>query len=71
MLFSQVDTETKYKAKNLIDVPIYRGGDALSAQVKAGLENGGLSPAGVALLGAALAAAWAINGWWLGKRPAR
>jgi AAA family ATP:ADP antiporter len=71
MLFSQVDTETKYKAKNLIDVPIYRGGDALSAQVKAGLENGGLSPSGVALLGAVLAAAWAINGWWLGKRASR
>jgi AAA family ATP:ADP antiporter len=68
MLFSAVDTETKYKAKNLIDVPVYRGGDALSAQVKAGLENGGLSPSGVALLGAGLAATWALNGWWLGRR---
>lgn len=68
MLFSVVDTETKYKAKNLIDVPVYRGGDALSAQVKAGLESGGLSTAGVALLGAGLAAAWALNGWWLGRR---
>jgi AAA family ATP:ADP antiporter len=71
MLFSRVDTETKYKAKNLIDVPVYRGGDALSAQVKAGLESGGLSAAGVALLGAALAAAWAVNGWWLGRRAGR
>lgn len=68
MLFSAVDTETKYKAKNLIDVPVYRGGDALSAQVKAGLEGGGLSTAGVALLGAGLAAAWALNGLWLGRR---
>ena len=68
MLFSRVDTETKYKAKNLIDVPIYRGGDALSAQVKGALEGGGLPAAGVALLGAALAAAWALNGWWLGRR---
>jgi AAA family ATP:ADP antiporter len=68
MLFSRVDHETKYKAKNLIDVPVYRGGDALSAQVKAGLESGGLSTAGVALLGAGLAAAWALNGWWLGRR---
>lgn len=71
MLFSRVDTETKYKAKNLIDVPVYRGGDALSAQVKAALESGGLSTAGVALLGAALAAAWAANGWWLGRRSER
>jgi AAA family ATP:ADP antiporter len=68
MLFSLVDTETKYKAKNLIDVPVYRGGDALSAQVKGALEAGGLSTAGVALLGAGLAAAWAVNGWWLGRR---
>ena len=68
MLFSHVDTETKYKAKNLIDVPVYRGGDALSAQVKAGLESGGLSASGVALLGAGLAASWALNGWWLGRR---
>ncbi len=70
MLFSLVDTETKYKAKNLIDVPVYRGGDALSAQVKTGLEAGGMSLAGVALLGAALASAWALNGWWLGRRQA-
>ncbi len=70
MLFSLVDTETKYKAKNLIDVPVYRGGDALSAQLKTGLEAGGLSMAGVAVLGAALAAAWALNGWWLGRRQA-
>ncbi len=71
MLFSVVDTETKYKAKNLIDVPVYRGGDALSAQVKTALEAGGLASAGVALLGAALAAAWALNGLWLGRRQAR
>ena len=68
MLFSLVDTETKYKAKNLIDVPVYRGGDALAAQLKTALEAGGLSNAGVALLGAGLAAAWALNGWWLGRR---
>ena len=63
-----VDTESKYKAKNLIDVPVYRGGDALSAQVKTALEAGGLGSVGVALLGAALAALWALNGWWLGHQ---
>lgn len=68
MLFSQVDTETKYKAKNLIDVPVYRGGDFVSAQVKTALESGGLGTAGIALMGAVLAAAWAVNGWWLGRR---
>lgn len=68
MLFSTVDTETKYKAKSLIDVPVYRGGDALSAQVMAALEAGSRSNAAVALLGGVLAALWALNGWWLGRR---
>lgn len=67
MLFSRVSTETKYKAKNLIDVPVYRGGDFLSAQLKTALEAGGLAPAGIAVMGAALAGAWAMNGWWLGR----
>ena len=68
MLFSKVDTETKYKAKNTIDVPVYRGGDALSAQVNNALSTGGLSPERVAVLGAGLAAAWALNGFLLGRR---
>src|ERR1019366_3756907 len=65
MLFSRVDTETKYKAKNLIDVPVYRGGDALVAQMTAAINSAGYSPA---LFGAAFAAAWAAMGWWLGRR---
>jgi AAA family ATP:ADP antiporter len=63
MLFSRVDTESKYKAKNLIDVPVYRGGDAIVAQISAG----GLGPTPLALLGAGVAAAWATNGYLLGR----
>jgi AAA family ATP:ADP antiporter len=70
MLFSRVDTETKYKAKNAIDVPVYRGGDALVAQVNSVLRNTGMSAAYIALLGAGVAAAWAVNGYLLGRsRP--
>jgi len=65
MLFSQLDTETKYKAKNLIDVPVYRGGDALVAKVTTAVNAAGYSPA---LLGAAFAAVWVGVGWWLGRR---
>lgn len=65
MLFSELDTETKYKAKNLIDVPVYRGGDALVAKITTAVNAAGWSPA---LLGAAFAAAWAGMGWWLGRR---
>jgi AAA family ATP:ADP antiporter len=67
MLFSRVDTETKYKAKNTIDVPVYRGGDALSSQVETGLVSGGMPLTGVAVLGAAVAAVWAVVGFMLGR----
>jgi ATP:ADP antiporter, AAA family len=68
MLFSNVGLEEKYKAKNFVDVPVYRGGDALAAQVLDGLKAGGLSAVSVSILGAVIAAVWAVNGWWLGRR---
>lgn len=68
MLFTAVDTETKYKAKNVLDVVVYRGGDAISGWVKTGLGSAGLGAAGVALVGAGIAATWAAVGFWLGRR---
>jgi AAA family ATP:ADP antiporter len=55
ILFTSVDTETKYKAKNLIDVVVYRGGDALSAWVRGGLKASGLSFSAIAVVGAGIA----------------
>ena len=40
MLWSRLDTETKYKAKNFIDVTVYRFSDAVVAQVQDALEGG-------------------------------
>lgn len=68
ILFSRVDNETKYKAKNVIDVPVYRGSDAITAQLSTALEGGALGTSAVALIGAIVATVWAVNGWWLGKR---
>jgi AAA family ATP:ADP antiporter len=68
ILFSRVDNETKYKAKNVIDVPVYRASDAITAQVSTALEGGALGTSAVALIGAIVATVWAANGWWLGKR---
>jgi AAA family ATP:ADP antiporter len=67
MLFSRMDTETKYKAKNAIDVPVYRGGDALIAQVDSRLDGAGMSPQNIALIGAGAAVLWAVNGVLLGR----
>lgn len=68
MLFTVVDPETKYKAKNVIDTAIYRAGDAVSAWVKTGIDALSGHPATVALAGAVLAIVWAGLGWWLGRR---
>lgn len=68
MLWSPLDRETKYKAKNTIDVPVYRGADALSGQVNNAIVGSGYSAPAVALMGAVVAAAWAATGWWLGQR---
>ncbi|SDD50597.1 ATP:ADP antiporter, AAA family [Cupriavidus sp. YR651] len=68
MLFTVVDPETKYKAKNVIDTAIYRAGDAVSAWVKTAIDTLSGHPATVALAGAALAIVWASLGWWLGRR---
>jgi len=68
MLFTVVDPETKYKAKNVIDTAVYRAGDAVSAWVRTAIDALSGHAATVALAGAALAIAWAWLGWWLGRR---
>jgi AAA family ATP:ADP antiporter len=68
MLFSKLNTETKYKAKNFIDVPVYRFADYVGAQAKTGIDVVTTSPTVSVLAGAALAGVWALNGLWLGRR---
>jgi len=68
MLWGSLDTESKYKAKSFVDVPVYRAADYVGAQAKTALDAVNASPAGAALVGALLAAAWAVNGWLLGRR---
>ena len=67
MLWSALDRETKYKAKNFVDVPVYRGADAIFAQMDKGIHAIG-GPQAVAVVGAVAAAVWAVNGWWLGRQ---
>ncbi|HEX2494026.1 MAG TPA: Npt1/Npt2 family nucleotide transporter [Steroidobacter sp.] len=66
MLWSPLDAETKYKAKNTIDVPVYRGADALAAQLNNAISA--LGAGSVAMLGVAISAAWAMIGWRLSRR---
>jgi len=69
MLFTAVDRETRYKAKPVIDIVIYRGGDMLNAWGFTALTQGlGLGMAAVALVGAAIAVLWLVNGIYLGRQ---
>jgi AAA family ATP:ADP antiporter len=68
MLFSKVDKESKYKAKNVCDVAVYRIADAAFAQLKKLLDLVGMGGTAQALTAAGVAALWAVNGWWLGRR---
>lgn len=70
MLFTNVDAETKYKAKNAIDTFVYRGGDALFAWANVGIVAIGTTAA-AALVGAFVAGVWAAVGWLLGRRHDR
>jgi AAA family ATP:ADP antiporter len=69
MLFTVVDDETRYKAKPVIDIVVYRGGDMLSANVHLLLrETMALGLGGVAIIGAVIAAVWAASGVYLGRK---
>ncbi len=71
ILFTVVDRETKYKAKNFIDTVVFRGGDAVAGWLFAGLQAIGLGLAGIAFIGVPLAAIWAAVGIALGRAQDR
>ena len=75
VFYTVVTREEKYKAKNLIDVVIYRGSDALYGWVFNSLQGLGLKLAAIALCALPVAAGWlalsAALGWTQERRAAR
>jgi AAA family ATP:ADP antiporter len=68
MLFTIVDRETRFKAKPVIDIVLYRGGDMISAWAFTLLTTvGGLGLGAVAAVGAVIAVIWAFVGAYLGR----
>jgi AAA family ATP:ADP antiporter len=67
MLYVVLGREEKYKAKNFIDTVVYRGGDAISAWVYAGLRALGLSLSAIAFIAVPLALFWAGIAYRLGQ----
>jgi AAA family ATP:ADP antiporter len=68
MLFTVVSREDKYKAKNVIDTVVYRGGDALSSWTFAALAASGVGWTGLAVVAMPLAAGWLAVAVFLGRR---
>ncbi|HWK40330.1 MAG TPA: MFS transporter [Croceibacterium sp.] len=70
MLFTSVDAETKYKAKNTIDTLVYRAGDLVSGWVYTGIIWVA-STGAVAVAGMVAAGIWAVLGYFIGRRHDR
>ena len=68
MLFTVVDRESRFKAKSVIDIVVYRGGDMITAWAFTGLTQGiGLGLGAVAFVGTLIAGVWAFVGYFLGR----
>lgn len=68
MLFTAVDRESRFKAKPVVDVVMYRGGDAVWGMSFAALTDGlGLGLGVMGAIGAGIAALWALTGIYLGR----
>ncbi|OYX32381.1 MAG: hypothetical protein B7Y99_08730 [Caulobacterales bacterium 32-69-10] len=71
-LFTVVDREDKYKAKNVIDNAVFRGSDVVNAWIFNLMHFGaGLSLSAIALIGAPIAAGWFALSLALGRAQAR
>jgi AAA family ATP:ADP antiporter len=66
MLFTLVDQESKYKAKNVIETVVYRFGDLSSSWLSAAVLPFGV--AGLAILGIAISVFWFPIAVLLGRR---
>ena len=67
VFYTVLGREEKYKAKNLIDVIIYRGSDALYGWVFDSLQLLGLKLGSIALVAAPVAAIWLVLSAMLGR----
>jgi len=70
-LFTPLDAESKYKAKNFIDTAVYRGGDAGSIWIFSWLRAAGIDFAAMAGWMVVVAVVWFATAFLLGRRHAR
>jgi AAA family ATP:ADP antiporter len=71
VIYTVVEPEERFKAKNFIDTFVYRGNDALVAWLIGALHAAGAGISAIAALGMGVAAGWAANGYTLGRKHDR
>ena len=69
MIYTTVEPESRYKAKNFIDTAVYRANDALSAWAVAGIRGAGLDA--ILWMGLPVALLWLATGLRTGRRHDR
>jgi AAA family ATP:ADP antiporter len=67
VLFTVLDREEKYKAKNVIDIVVFRGGDAASGWLFAALRGTGLELGAISLATVPVTVAWLALALALGR----
>jgi AAA family ATP:ADP antiporter len=71
VFFTVVAREEKYKAKNMIDVVVYRGSDALYGWLFSTMQAMGLKIGAIALCAVPVALAWLLLSTALGRTQER
>ena len=71
VMFTVLGREEKYKSKNVIDVVVFRGSDALWGWAFAGLRAAGLELSTLSLATVPLAGVWFALALWLGRGQER
>jgi AAA family ATP:ADP antiporter len=68
VLFTVLDQQSKYKAKNVIDTSVYRFGDLTAAWLQAGFRSLGMGFFAIIGLGVAVSTAWGLTALIVGRR---
>lgn len=68
VLFTVLNREDKYKAKNVIDTAVYRAGDQVGAWSWAAMSSANLTGGLLVWLAVPLSIIWLLNSQWLGRK---
>jgi ATP:ADP antiporter, AAA family len=67
VFFTVVSREEKYKAKNMVDVVVYRGSDAAAGWIFDTMQGLGLKLGAIALCSLPIVAGWTVLSLGLGR----